>query len=354
MASGDLRAALIGFGLAGEAFHAPLINAVEGIELAAIVSGDEERRSRATERYPDVLLLAGSAELWDLAGDFDLAVVAAPNQAHVPLAEAALDAGLPVVVDKPLAPTAGEARTLVAKARETGLALIPFHNRRWDGDFLTVRRLRSEGKLGPIWRFESRFERWRPQIAEGWRESAEPADAGGVLYDLGSHLVDQALVLCGPVRSVYSELDTRREGAQVDDDAFVALTHRSGVRTHLWMSVVAGQPGPRFRVLGERAAYVKHGLDVQEAELRAGREPSEPGWGREDAERWGLVGTESDTRSVETEPGAYQRFYEGVVATLREGAPPPVDADDAVAGLALLEAARVSSAERRVVEVDPT
>jgi scyllo-inositol 2-dehydrogenase (NADP+) len=262
-----------------------------------------------------------------------------------------LDAGLPAVVDKPMAVSAAEGQQLVDRARARGLLLTVFQNRRWDGDALTVRRLLEEGALGRVWRFESRFERWRPSPKPGWRESGGPEDAGGMLSDLGSHLVDQALHLLGPATLVYGELDRRRPGMRVDDDAFVALTHASGVRSHLWMSAVAAQLGPRLRVLGDRAAYVKHGLDGQEAALRGGGRPDLPGWGEEPPDRWGVLGTEQQARPVRTEPGAYQRFYEGLVAALRDGAPPPVDPADAVAALRVLDAARRSAAERVTVRL---
>ena len=347
----ELRAALIGFGLSGEAFHAPLISAVPGIELAAIVSRDSQRRDRAHSQYPDAELFGEADEVWRHADRFDVAVVAAPNRAHVPLASAAIEAGLDVVVDKPLAASASAARELVELAQRQGRSLFPFQNRRWDGDLLTVRMLIEDGELGRVHRFESRFERWRPEVSSGWREEPDPEEAGGLLYDLGSHLVDQALHLFGPAREVYAELDVRRPGAAVDDDDFVALTHASGTRSHLWMSSVAAQPGPRFRVLGARAAYVKYGLDVQERALRAGKGPRRAGWGREDPEGWGVLGVDGATRRVETEAGAYQRFYVGVVATLREEAPPPVEPAEAVEVLAVLDAARASAREGRVVEV---
>jgi predicted dehydrogenase len=264
----------------------------------------------------------------------------------VPLASAALDAGLDVVVDKPLAPTAAEARALVHAAKAAGRMLTVFHNRRWDGDFLTARKLIERGRLGRVLRFESRFERWRPEIKQGWRELGDPAEGGGVLNDLGSHLVDQALQLFGPVREVYGELDARRAGAQVDDDAFVALEHESGVRSHLWMSAVAADLGPRLRVLGDRAAYVKRGLDPQEDALRAGGDPRAPGWGEEPEPAWGVLGAGDEFEPVRTEPGAYVRFYEGVARALCEGAPPPVDPEDAVAVLELLDAARAVSSPR--------
>jgi predicted dehydrogenase len=349
--SPPIRVALLGYGLAGAVFHAPLIAAVEGLELAAIVTRDEERRTRARRDHPSAALLASPEEVWERAGDLDLVVVAAANRAHVPLARSSIQAGLAVVVDKPLAASADEGRSLVRDARERGVMLTVFQNRRWDGDFMTVRGLLEEGALGDVARFESRFERWRPELSGGWRESGEPQDAGGLLNDLGSHLVDQALFLFGLAAQVYAELDTRRAGAQTDDDSFVALLHESGVRSHLWMSAVAAQLGPRFRVLGSRAAYVKFGIDVQEELLHAGRRLDGPLWGREPEDRWGSLGAGDEFRRIPTVPGAYQRFYEGVVLALREDAPPPVDPDGVVAGLEVLDAARKSARERRVVEL---
>jgi predicted dehydrogenase len=282
--------------------------------------------------------------VWSLAGELDAVVVCSPNRFHVPHALAAIDAGLPVVVDKPLAASAAEAREVVDAARRRGVVLTVFQNRRWDGDLLTVRRLIAEGELGRVLRFESRFERWRPEVGGGWRERAEPEEAGGLLYDLGSHLIDQALHLFGPVEDVYAELDARRPGAQVDDDAFIALRHTSGVRSHLWMSAVTARLGPRMRVLGDRAGYVKHGLDVQEEALRAGRGPAgDPAWGEEPPERWGTLGTDADARPIRTEPGDYPAFYAAFARAVLQGAPPPVEPAQVVAALEVLDAARAQA-----------
>jgi predicted dehydrogenase len=334
------RVALLGYGLAGSAFHAPFIVSTPGLRLAAIVTRNEDRRAKALHDHPAVSVLGSADEVWRRADELELVVVAAPNRAHVALARSALEAGLPVVVDKPLAASAAEGRALVDEARRRGLMLTVFHNRRWDGDFLTLRSLLDRGSLGNVFRFESRFERWRPELGSGWRELAAAEEAGGVLFDLGSHLVDQALQLFGPPEAVYAELDARREGARVDDDVFVAIEHASGAHSHLWMSAVAAQQAPRFRVLGDRAAYTKHGLDVQEDALRAGHSPSEDRWGEEPEERWGRLGVDGDLRAVPTLPGSYGTFYEAVATSLRDGTPPPVDPNDAVAVLDVLEAAR--------------
>lgn len=348
----DIRVGLIGYGLAGSVFHAPLIAATPGMRLAMIVTSNAERVAEARAAHPAAVIVETAERLWERADALDLVVVASPNRTHVPLARAALAAGLPVVVDKPLAATAEEGRALVDEARRLGLMLTVFQNRRWDGDFLTVRRLIAAGALGEVRRFESRFERWRPQPKTGWREQGDPAEAGGTLYDLGSHLVDQALVLFGPVTHVYAELDRRRPGVQVDDDAFVALTHASGARSHLWMSAVNPDHGLRMRVIGSQAAYVKEGMDVQEDALKRGVPISDEAWGREPEGSWGKLGGSSTFAPVETERGAWPEFYRRVAAALRDGGgPPPVDPMDAVAALEIIHAARMSAAEGMVIRL---
>ena len=267
-------------------------------------------------------------------------VISTPNRTHVPLALKAMAAKRAVVVDKPLAPSSAEARRLAEEARRRGVMLTVYQNRRWDGDFLTVRRLVADGSLGDVHRFESRFERWRLTPKEGWRELGDPEEAGGLLFDLGTHLIDQAVCLFGPVTDVYAELDRRRAGVAVDDDVFVALTHASGVRSHVWASVVAAQHGPRFRVLGSRATYTKFGMDPQEDALRRGERPGDASWGLESPDHYGMLGIGDDARPIPTERGDYRQFYAGVVRSLRDGAPPPVDVSDAIASLEIIERAR--------------
>jgi scyllo-inositol 2-dehydrogenase (NADP+) len=345
----EVRVALIGYGLAGACFHARTIAAIPGLTLATIVTASPERRERASREHPAARVVDRVDAVFTEQSGHDLVVIATPNSTHVPLALAALAAGQAVVVDKPFAPTAEEARRVVAEARRRGLFLSAYHQRRWDSDTLTLRRLIAEGALGDVLRFESRFERWRPVPKGGWRESDAPGGAGGLLYDLGSHLVDQALHLFGPVARVYAELDRRRPGSAVNDDVFLALTHASGVRSHLWASALAGQLGPRVRALGTRAAYVKLHSDGQEAALLAGERPDRPDWGVEPHARWGLLGAGDKASPVRSEPGAYQRYYACVLASLRHGAPPPVDPDDAVAGLEIIAAAQRSSAGHEIV-----
>ncbi|MEW2529364.1 Gfo/Idh/MocA family oxidoreductase [Streptomyces sp. NPDC047071] len=349
----DLRVGLIGYGLAGSVFHAPLIAATDGLALDTVVTSNPERQAEATTAYGS-RTAASADELLDRADELDLVVIASPNKTHVPLATAALKAGLPVVVDKPLAGTAADARDLAALADERGLLLSVFQNRRWDNDFRTLRKLLAAGELGDVWRFESRFERWRPQPKGGWRESGDPEEIGGLLYDLGSHVVDQALVLFGPAERVYAEADVRRPGARADDDTFIALTHTGGVRSHLYVSATAAQLGPRFRVLGSAAGYVKYGLDPQEAALREGRRPgddaAEGPWGAEPECMWGRVGSGESPltgggRPEPTLPGDYPAYYAAVAAALRGEGDNPVTAHEAAAALDVLEAARRSARE---------
>lgn len=344
-----LRVGLVGYGLAGSVFHAPLIAATEGLVLDTVVTSNEERRDQARAEFPAVRFAASPDELWARADELDLIVIASPNKTHVPLATAALKAGLPVVVDKPVAGTAAEARELAALAEERGLLLSVFQNRRWDNDFLTLRSLIADGELGEVQRFESRFERWRPQPKGGWRESGDPEEIGGLLYDLGSHVVDQALVLFGPAAQVYAESDVRRPGAAADDDTFLAITHTNGVRSHLYVSATTAQLGPRFRVLGSAAGYVKYGLDPQEAALREGARPSAQGpWGVEDEALWGRLGSGESPLTgggapVRTLPGDYPAYYAAVAGALRGKGENPVTALQAAAALDVLEAARRSA-----------
>ena len=348
-ASTALRVGLIGYGTAGRFFHAPLLTTTPGLELTAIVTSDPERRAEAESAYPGVRIVETAQDLWSL--ELDLVVVASPNKTHVPLAEGAITAGVAVVVDKPLAVTSADARKLVAFAERRGKLLSVFQNRRWDGDFRTVQQLLAEGRLGTPLRFESRFERWRPQLKGGWRELGDRSQGSGLLYDLGSHLVDQALTLFGPVEHVYAEADIRRAGATADDDTFIALTHASGTRSHLWASATAASLGPRFRVLGSQGAYVTYGLDGQEAELRAGRTPRDRRFGVTPAARYGKLGTEDAFEKYPTLPGRYTDYYAAIERALRGEGPVPVDPHDAIAALDVIEAARISADEGRVVTV---
>ena len=330
-----------------------------GLTLTSVVTSNPERAAQARSTHPHAQILPSTDELFGAADAHDLVVVAAPNREHVPLGLAAVEAGLHLVVDKPLAASVADAQRLVDAAAARGVVASVFHNRRWDGDFLTLRRLVSGGALGELVLVESRFDRWRPEVDPGkWREGGDPEDAGGILFDLGPHLIDQVLELLGPARSVYADVRRLRPGAQVDDDIFLALEHSSGVRSHLSATMLAAQPGPRLRVLGSRAGYVKWEVDVQEEALRAGARPGDPGFGEDPQESWGLLGTEVDAQPVETAPGRYVEFYELMERAIRAragdadaggGEAPPVPLEAGIATLRVIEAARASAAQHVVV-----
>jgi len=345
-----LRVAIVGYGLSGRVLHAPLVSATPGMSVASVVTTDAGRAAQAAHDLAGVRVLTDPEELWRAAEDHDLVVVASATASHAELTVRALEAGLPVVVEKPVAVTTDDARSMSEAAHHHGLPVVPFFNRRWDSDHLTLKRLLAERALGQVRRYESRFERWRLAVEPaGWRDSLASSHGGGVLLDLGVHLVDQALELFGPVDRVYAEMNARR--AQADDDVFVALRHHSGVRSHLWASAVSAAPGPRLRVLGSTAAFVSAHLDGQEAALRAGTRPDSVSFGEEPPERWGRLrrGEDAAPEPVPSARGAWDSFYPAVRATLEIGSPPPVRFEDAVSVQLVLDAARRAAGTGAVV-----
>lgn len=351
-----LRVALIGYGVAGSIFHAPLITATPGMRIAAIMTRSPARQQQARHDFPAAEVFATADQLWSQAAHFDLVVIAAPNRLHVPLGIAALNAGLPVVIDKPMAASVADAERLIATSKKTGKLLSVFQNRRWDNDFLTVRQLLKATMLGQITRFESRFDRYRPEPrAHAWRELSAPEEAGGLLYDIGSHIIDQAVQLFGQPVQVYAEMERQRPTAQVDDDTFVALTFASGIHAHLWMSVVARIAGPRIRLSGLRGTYEKWGLDPQEDALRSGSRPGTPDWGKEPNECWGKLSTDVEgihiDGTIETLPGSYESYYALLHEALLQHSSPPVDPADAVITLRIIEAAQQSARDGKIVKL---
>ena len=340
MTSGTIGVGIVGYGLAGRSFHAPFVEAVDGLRLAAVATSDPARRQRAADEHPDTAIVAGVDELL-ARSDVEVVVVASPNRTHVPVGIRALATGRHVIVDKPIAMDIAEAESLIEAGGRAGRVLAVFQNRRWDGDFLTVRDLIDRGELGTIDSIETRFERWAP-VGEEWRESAE--EAGGPHRDLGAHLVDQLLQLFGPAERVFAEIDRRRPGTRVEDSVFLAIEHANGVHARVWTSLIAGRLGPRFRVRGLAAEYVKEGLDAQEAQLIGGMRPDDAGFGVEPTELWGSLSTgDGTTRPVPTLNGSYIRFYEMFRDAVRGQGPPPVDPADSVRGLRVLEAAERSA-----------
>lgn len=336
-----IRTGLIGFGLAGRVFHGPFLATNPAFRLDVISTSSPERAAAALADHPEATIVTTAEELLARSDDLDLVVIASPVAVHREQGIAALDAGLHVVIDKPFVPSVVDGKKLIARAQEAGRLLTVFQNRRWDGDFLTLRGLVESGALGRVHRFESTFERWGRPLTDRWQDSTPPEHGGGVAFDLGSHLVDQALQLFGPAELEFAEIARVRDGANNDDDAVLVLRHRDGTRSHLTMSRVAGQSGPRFRALGDRAAYVSYGLDGQEAALKAGQWPDSEGYGVTPESAWGVLGVD-DGSALEPIPmaqGAYPDYYAGVAAAIFEGAPAPVDPQDALEVVRILERA---------------
>lgn len=346
-----LRVLVFGYGLAGAWIHDPLIRAVPGLAISAVVTSNPQRQQLARSRDPEVLVFSTAEEALG-AAEADVAVVATPNRHHVELTLASMKSDMAVVVDKPLANNAEDARLLVDEAKRFGKTLAVFQNRRWDGDFLTVRKLVEAGRLGSVHRLTSRFDRWVPDPDSNWRDD-DPESGGGLLLDLGSHLVDQAIRLLGPIASVYCELKTLTPGRRSDDDAFISLVHDSGATSHLYASSLEGEPTTRFHVSGSKGAYVKEGKDVQEQRLLAGTTVVPGQTGEEPPQAWGSIFRGSEVEPVETVTGDWSTFYRRLLAHLTEGAPSPVTGEEACEVLGVLDAARVSARTGAVVEADP-
>jgi predicted dehydrogenase len=343
--SPPIRTAVAGFGLSGSVFHAPLIAANPAFSLDVVATSDAGRKSAAAAGYPSARIVDTPDAVLELAGGLDLLVLGTPPATHYRLAKAALEAGLDVVVDKPFTVRSAEGQELIELAARLGRVLTVFQNRRWDGDFLTLRALLDSGALGAVTRFESRFERWAPKVTKAWKAAATPDDGGGVLFDLGNHLLDQALQLFGPATVVHAELAARREGEPADDDAFVALRHDSGVTSHLSMNLLCAQQGPRFRLLGSEGGFTKNGVDPQEPYMAAGGSPLDASYGVEDPEWAGLLGRDGHLDRLPTERGAYPEFYRILAEKITGGGtssalPLPVDPADAVEVLKLIEKTR--------------
>lgn len=339
-----IRTGIIGFGLSGRVFHAPFIATNPAFRLDLISTGSDEREAQARAQHPGAEIVGSPDALLARAEDLDLVVLASPAHVHLEQALAAFEAGANVVIDKPFVPTVTDAKQLIAASEDAGKLLAVFQNRRWDGDFLTIKRLLAEGALGGIHRFESTFERWGGALRDRWQDSTTPELGGGITYDLGSHLIDQALQLFGPATVDAAELTVVRPGGVSEDDAFLSLLHESGVRSHLTMSRAAGQTGPRFRVLGSQSAYSVEGLDNQEPALKLQQWPGSDGYGVTPDAEWGLLGIGDALERTPTENGAYPDFYAGVAASILEGAPSPVDPRDALEVVRIIERAHALSA----------
>lgn len=337
---------LIGYGLAGSVFHAPLIRSTPELLLSAVATS---RREQITRDLPGVRAVADVQDLF-LDSEIDLIVVASPTGLHFEHAQAALRAGKHVVVDKPVAVSVAEANLLMQTAEECGRIISVFQNRRWDNDFLTVRQCIGEGWLGRVYSYEVHYDRFRPVLKAGWREQDRPGS--GLLYDLGSHLIDQAFVLFGMPDAVTADVFAQRPGAQAPD-YFHLILHYGNIRAVLHASNLVREPGPHFAVHGDGGSFLKYGMDSQEEALKAGLHPGDPGYGSDEPGQFGLyVNADGTRRTIETVKGAYECFYSEMAACVLHGGTVPVPLADARDGLRVIEAAMRSAREKCRILLD--
>jgi predicted dehydrogenase len=340
-----VRLGLVGYGLGGRYFHAPFVAAAQGVELAGVVTRSPDRRAELAADFPDVPAYDSLTDL--LAAGVDAVTITTPPQTRRELVLQAITAGVPTIADKPFAPDAAGDRDLVAAARNEGVPLNVFHNRRWDADIRTLAAVLDGGELGELWSVESRMD----QDNAG---SLEVGPDAGLLRDLGSHLVDQMLWLLGPARTVYAELDhVEPAGGRTDCRFNLSLIHAGGVRSRVSASKINHIEDRELRAYGSGGSYVAHGTDVQAQAVFASRRPVDEGddWGYDAPEHWGTLNTAAGSVTVPSERGAYQDYYTQFAAALRGDGDFPVPAEQAVHTLEVLDAARISDAENRVIDL---
>lgn len=338
-----MKIGIVGYGTGGRHFHAPFILAAEGCDLAGVVARAPETRARVATDLPDTPIFSSLTEM--LAAGVEAVTITTPPQTREALVREAIAAGVHVIADKPFAPSAEAARGLANAAQEAGVTLGVYHNRRWDADIRTLKKVVDDGAIGDPWRFHSRMD---------FDDAAtlEAGPGGGLLRDLGSHLVDQAVYVLGPVLSVDAQLDyvDLPEG-RTDAGFCLTLRHEGGAHSHLSASKINYINQRELRVYGSGGSYVSNGTDVQAQAIFAGRRPAEDrqAWGHEDEDHWGTLRNARGACRVPSEQGAYFRYYEGFAEAIRSGSAPPVTAEDGIAVLAVLDAARTSAATGRTV-----
>jgi predicted dehydrogenase len=343
-----LNTGIVGFGLSGQVFHAPFVDVHPGFKLHTIVTSG----ALAATKYPKTQIKASFDEL--LANPaIDLVIICSPNQLHFPQAKAALEAGKHVIVEKPFTVNSTEAQSLIETSRKSGKLVFPFHNRRWDSDLLTLKHIIAQGYLGKIVEYESRFDRFTPEISRAaWRYQQE--EGGGTLFDLGIHLIDQAVSLFGKPQGVFARLFNQREGSVTDDSFDLKLIYPD-LNVTLKASVFVKEAGPRFQVHGTKGSFVKYGLDVQEAQLRKGKKPGSKGYGMEPFSQRGILNTATSGKSFrgryETLPGNYMAFFDNVHSTITTGSEMVIKPEDALLNIRIIEAARVSQKEQKIIQL---
>ncbi|CAH0532753.1 scyllo-inositol 2-dehydrogenase (NADP(+)) IolW [Vibrio stylophorae] len=342
-----IRTALVGFGISGQCFQAPIIDYVTALDLVAVVSSDAEK---VHQQLPQVTVYPNLNDL--LTDDsIELVIIATPNNLHYPMAKQALDAGKHVVIEKPFVNHSEDGKALIALAKAHHRKLTVYHSRRFDGDFLTIKRLMNEQTFGQVHTFYSSYNRYRPEVKVRWREQNIPG--AGILYDLGAHLIDQALALFGLPILINATLRNQRPGAQAVDHFHVQL-HYPDCDVILHGNCLSTTEGPRFQVFGDQASFIKYGMDSQEAQLREKQGPEHPGWGLDDPANFGVLTTaEGERRTIPTEQGGYEQFFTQLATAIHHNHPLPVLPDEALNVVRVIEAAYQSAAEKRTIPFLP-
>lgn len=346
-----IRTGIIGFGMAGKVFHAPFISTLPGFRLSKISTSREAAAREARALYPDTDIVSDAASvLKDSA--IDLVIICTPNAEHLPLAQAALREGKHVIVEKPFTVTSADADTLIALTRQQQRILTVHHNRRWVADYKTVKKVIAGGWLGNLATYEARYERFRPALRpQAWREETVPG--AGILYDLGAHLIDQALQLFGLPQEITADVQIQRPGGQVDD-YFDLTLHYPTLRASLRAGMLVRKPGPFFSLHGDRGSFVKYGMDVQEEALKAGRTLADtPDWGAEPEHLWGQIDTEleglSFSGAIQSEHGSFQDFFTNVQQAIWGEAGLIVTPEQARDTIRIIELALQSARAKRTV-----
>jgi scyllo-inositol 2-dehydrogenase (NADP+) len=342
-----INTAITGFGLSGRVFHAPFLHTHPGFELTKVV---ERRGQTSKDIYPEVEIIRDYKDLLkDTA--IELVVIATPNIYHFDQAKELLKSGKHIVVEKPLTPTSAEADELISLAEKEGRKIFVFQNRRWDGDFKTVQHVVYQGYLGEILEYEAHFDRYAPGARRSaWRD--EPLPAGGVLYDLGSHLIDQALVLFGLPQAVFADIREQRAESKVDDYFDVGLYYNR-LKVTLKASVFVKEQGPRYILHGTKGSFIKYGIDPQEEVLKQGLMPGTEDWGKEDPDYWGILNADLHGQqfygTIETEQGNYMGFYDNVHDVITKGVEQAVQPEEARNVIRIIELAIESHRKGAVV-----
>lgn len=342
-----INVALAGFGKGGRIYNAPIITSVDGFEISKILTSSKENIEAANQDFPEAEVVADYKDILNDPGG-DLIVITTPNHLHKEFAEKALHAGKHVVVEKPFTPSVKDANELIALAKNKNLILTVNHNRRWDSDILTIQKLLREQTLGKVVEYEAHFDRFRTEIKDTWKEEKE-VPGSGILYDLGSHLIDQALMLFGKPQKIFADLRKQRENSEVTDNCELLLFYPD-LKVTLKAGMLVKEPVPTYSVFGRKGSFIKFGRDPQEGMMQQGQKPKDPkDWGREPQATWGKLNTVEEEKRLESEAGDYRKFYRNVYNAITANEELLVKPEDARDVIKVIELALQSQEEGRKI-----